>query len=454
MKKVLIANRGEIACRVIRSCRELGIATVAVYSEADSHAMHVALADEAHLIGPPRPRDSYLSIPAIMAAAEQSGADAIHPGYGFLAENAAFAQKVLNAGCAWIGPRPETIVAMGDKERARQLARSAKVPVLPGSGRFASGDLEKIAEAAEVVGYPLLVKAAGGGGGIGMQRVNDPAGLLKAVESTQALAQRAFGDGTVYFERYVTRARHIEIQVFGFGDGRVVHMFERECSIQRRFQKIIEETPAPELDAAMLANMTSAATALAAQERYEGAGTVEFVYDDDAKKFYFLEMNTRIQVEHPVTEMTTGLDLVSLQLRQARGDDLSALRQKTIRRKGHAIECRLYAENPNRKFMPAPGRLEVLKFPAAQRRRRIDTGVRAGDQITPFYDPMIAKIIGGGGNRGAAIARTIKTLELIRIDGLKTNLQFLASVLRHPAFSAGELHTHFVEAHKGDLLGT
>jgi 3-methylcrotonyl-CoA carboxylase alpha subunit len=324
----------------------------------------------------------------------------------------------------------------------------------PDSGRFASGDLEKIAEAAEVVGYPLLVKAAGGGGGIGMQLVNDPTGLVKAVESTQALAQRAFGDGTVYFEHYVTRARHIEIQVFGFGDGRVVHMFERECSVQRRFQKIIEEAPAPGLDAAMLANMTSAAIALAAQERYEGAGTVEFVFDDDAKKFYFLEMNTRIQVEHPVTEMTTGLDLVSLQLRQARGEDLSALTQKTIQRKGHAIECRLYAENPNKNFMPAPGRLEVFQLPAAQGNRRIDTGVRAGDQITQFYDPMIAKIICGGGNRGEAIARTVETLELVRIDGLKTNLQFLTRVLRHPTFSAGELHTHFVEVYKGDLLRT
>ncbi|MBP8297816.1 MAG: acetyl-CoA carboxylase biotin carboxylase subunit [Burkholderiales bacterium] len=454
MKKVLIANRGEIACRVIRSCRELGMLSVAVYSDADSQSMHVALADESCPIGPSPPRDSYLNVAAIMAAVEQSGADAVHPGYGFLAENAEFAQAVLDAGRVWIGPRPETITAMGDKERARNLAQLAGVPILPGSGRFASGNADEIAAAAPTVGYPLLVKAAGGGGGIGMQRVNDPTGLAKAVASTQALAQRAFGDATIYLEHYVTRARHIEIQVFGFGDGRVVHMFERECSIQRRFQKIIEEAPAPGLDAAVLAGMTSAATALAAQQRYAGAGTVEFVFDDDAKKFYFLEMNTRIQVEHPVTEMTTGLDLVSLQLRLAAGADLSALTQEAIRRSGHAIECRLYAENPDKNFMPAPGRLETLEFPAAQPGMRVDTGVRAGDQITPFYDPMIAKLVGYGESRGSAIAATANLLEAIRIDGLKSNLRFLASVLRHPAFVAGALHTHFVEAHKVELLGS
>ena len=285
-----------------------------------------------------------------------------------------------------------------------------------------------------------------------MQRVDDPSKLARAVASTQALAERAFGDSTVYLEHYVTRARHIEIQVFGFGDGRVVHLFERECSIQRRFQKIIEESPAPGIDPTLLDKMAKAATALAARVRYSGAGTVEFVFDDEARSFHFLEMNTRIQVEHPVTEMTTGIDLVALQLRLARGDDLSALTQERIERRGHAIECRLYAENPNKNFMPAPGRLDVLEFPAEGEGRRIDTGVRQGDQITPWYDPMIAKIIGGGASRDAAIERSLELLDSVRIEGLQTNLRFLRQVLRHPSFRAGALHTHFVDAHRDQLL--
>jgi 3-methylcrotonyl-CoA carboxylase alpha subunit len=452
MKKVLIANRGEIACRVIRSCRELAIPTVAVYSEADKDAMHVALADEAHPIGPAPARESYLNMPAILEAARRSGADAVHPGYGFLAESERFAQGVIDAGMTWIGPRPETIAAMGDKDHARQLAHAAGVPVLPGSPRFVQGDTSAIAIAADAVGYPLLVKATAGGGGIGMQRVDEPLQLAKAVASTQALAERAFGDGTVYLERYVPKARHLEIQLFGMGDGRVVHFFERECTIQRRFQKIIEETPAPGVAPDIITAMTRAATALARQACYGGAGTVEFVFDDEAKRFYFLEMNTRIQVEHPVTEMTTGHDLVALQLRWARGDDLSTLTQESIQRCGHAIECRLYAENPSRKFLPAPGVLSVLEFPAARIDCRIDTGVRAGDAITPFYDPMIAKICGSGTDRTRAIANTIEILETTRVEGLTTNLRFLAAVLRDSSFAAGDMDTQFVARHVERLL--
>ncbi|MCG8358457.1 MAG: ATP-grasp domain-containing protein, partial [Kiloniellales bacterium] len=320
MHKVLVANRGEIACRVIRGCRALGLSAVAVHSEADAAALHVELADEAHAIGPPKPQESYLKAETIIETARKAGADAIHPGYGFLAENASFARMVQDAGLIWVGPRPATIEDMGDKERARLLAKSAGVPILPGSPRFPENDLAGLDEAAAEVGFPLLVKASAGGGGIGMRLVEAPEDLQKVVVATQGMAARSFGDGTVFLERYVRKARHIEIQVFGLGDGHAVHLFERECSIQRRFQKIIEETPAPGLPAATRQAMAEAAVALAKQERYRGAGTVEFVVDAESNAFFFLEMNTRIQVEHPVTEMTTGLDLVALQLRLAAGE--------------------------------------------------------------------------------------------------------------------------------------
>ncbi|MGH6961012.1 MAG: biotin carboxylase N-terminal domain-containing protein, partial [Dongiaceae bacterium] len=323
MQKVLVANRGEIACRIMRSCRALGLKTVAAYSEADAKALHVSQADEAQVIGPAPAKQSYLVSDYILAAAKATGADAVHPGYGFLAENSDFAKAVARAGMTWIGPTPESIDDMGDKERARLLARAAGVPVLPGSPRFAPADLSGLEREAEQVGYPLLVKAAAGGGGIGMQRVDDPGRLRGVVESTQGLAARAFGDGTVYLERLIPRARHIEIQIFGFGDGRAVHLFERECSIQRRYQKIVEETPAPGLADDRRQAMAAAAVALAAQERYRGAGTIEFVVDAKSGEFFFLEMNTRIQVEHPVTEMTTGVDLVAEQIRVAEGAPLS-----------------------------------------------------------------------------------------------------------------------------------
>jgi acetyl/propionyl-CoA carboxylase alpha subunit len=452
MQTVLIANRGEIACRVIRSCRALGLRTVAVHSDADAGALHVAEADESHAIGPPPAKQSYLAIDKLVSAAKAAGADAVHPGYGFLAENSDFARAVADAGMIWIGPTPGSIDDMGDKERARLLARAAGVPILPGSARFATGDLAGLDAAAREVGFPLLVKASGGGGGIGMRRVDTPDDLRKTVESTQALAEKSFGDGAIYLERLVAKARHIEIQVFGFGDGRAVHMYERECSVQRRFQKVIEETPSPGLTPGTRAAMASAAVALVKQERYRGAGTIEFVADAESGAFYFLEMNTRIQVEHPVTEMTTGLDLVALQIRLARGDDLSFLSQESIQPKGHSIECRLYAENPAMNFLPSPGPLKRFQLPKAAEGIRIDTGVREGDQITFHYDPMIAKVVSYGSGRDEAIERMLSALGEIQVDGVTTNAAFLRRAIAHPAFRAGDTHTGFVTEHGASLL--
>ncbi|WP_026872894.1 acetyl-CoA carboxylase biotin carboxylase subunit [Inquilinus limosus] len=452
MRKLLIANRGEIACRIIRSAKALGLATVAVHSDADAKALHVALADEAVPIGPPKPAESYLRIDAILEAARTAAADAVHPGYGFLAENEGFARAVAEAGLVWVGPTPESIEAMGDKARARALAESAGVPVLPGSRRFPEGDLEGIEAAADAVGYPLLVKASAGGGGIGMRIVDAPADLRKVAESTQGMAARSFGDGAVFLERYVRNARHVEVQVFGFGDGSAVHLFERECSVQRRFQKIVEESPSPGISAATRARMTAAAVALAEAVRYRGAGTMEFVVDADSEDFFFLEMNTRIQVEHPVTEAVTGLDLVALQLRLAAGEDLS-LRQEDIRQRGHAIECRLYAENPAKMFLPQPGTLARLVLPEGLEGIRVDTGVREGDAVTPFYDPMIAKIIAHGPDRATAIDRMLVALDRVTVEGLVANAPFLARTVGHPAFRAGRTTTSFVDTHKAELIG-
>jgi 3-methylcrotonyl-CoA carboxylase alpha subunit len=451
MKKLLIANRGEIACRVIRSCRALGLKTVAVYSDADAGALHVALADEACHIGPAPAKDSYLLGAKIIEAATRSKADAIHPGYGFLAENEAFAAAVLKAGLKWIGPNARTIADMGDKERARRLAHGAGVPIVPGSGRFIPGDFSGLEEAAAAVGFPLLVKASAGGGGIGMKRVDKVEELRPTVESTQALAAKAFGDGAVYLEKLILQPRHIEIQVFGFGNGRAIHLFERECSVQRRFQKIVEESPAPALTDTVRHAMGDAAAALTAQERYHGAGTVEFIVDQ-AGNFYFLEMNTRIQVEHPVTEMNTGLDLVGLQIRFERGDDLSWLTQESIKPRGHTIECRIYAENPDKNFLPSPGPLTVFEPPREGDGIRLDTGFRQGDKVTFYYDPMIAKLIAHGDDRAAAIEKMLDALAAFRIEGITTNIPFLRRVVGHPAFRTGQVHTGFVELHRNDLM--
>ena len=380
MAKLLIANRGEIARRIIRSCRRLGVATVAVYSEADASAAHVGDADEAFPIGGPRPQDSYLQSGRLIETALRCGATLIHPGYGFLSENAAFARAVGAAGLTWVGPSPDQIELMGDKSRARTTATAAGVPVVPGSRRFPAGDTAGLEEAARDVGFPLLVKAAAGGGGIGMRRVNSPDKLAEMVAATQSMAAKAFGDGAVYLERFIARARHVEIQVFGDGRGGAIHLFERDCSLQRRFQKVIEESPAPGLSASVAERMAATAVGLARSTSYAGAGTVEFIVDATTHDFYFLEMNTRIQVEHPVTEMLTGVDLVGQQIELARGR-LPALDQSALEREGAAIECRLYAENPAKHFFPSPGRLTTFRLPAEQPWLRIDSGAREGDEI-------------------------------------------------------------------------
>jgi acetyl/propionyl-CoA carboxylase alpha subunit len=448
--RLLIANRGEIACRVMRTCRALGIETVAVYSEADSQAAHVSMADHAYAIGASRASESYLRQDTILEAAAKTCAQAVHPGYGFLSENAGFAQAVMDAGLTWVGPRPDSIRDMGDKQRARELAIAAGVPVVPGSERFETGALDGIAESAAQVGYPLLVKAVAGGGGIGMKRVDKPEDLMAVVEASQSMAAKAFGNGAVFLERYIPLARHVEMQVFGFGDGNAVHLYERDCSLQRRYQKIIEESPAPGLPAATRARMAQAAVDLCRATRYEGAGTVEFIVDAASFEFYFLEMNTRIQVEHPVTEMITGRDLVAMQIDLARGS-LPALAQDAITANGHAIECRLYAEDPKRMFMPSPGKLTVFQPPADLPGIRVDSGYREGDEITPFYDPMVAKLIAHGDDRDMARRRAADALRQFAVEGIRNNRDFLIACLEHPAFAAGDVHTGFVESHRKAL---
>lgn len=451
LTKVLVANRGEIALRVFRSCAQLGIETVAIYSEADRDAAHVQAADEAVAIGPAPARDSYLRIDNVLAAARTSGAQAIHPGYGFLSENAEFAERVIAEGLMWIGPRPATIRSMGDKQFARQIAEDAGVPVVPGSRRFEPGDEAGLVEAAETVGYPLLVKAAGGGGGIGMRRVDGPDKLAEIVAATQSMAAKSFGNAAVFLERFVPKARHIEIQVFGFGNGEAVHLFERDCSLQRRYQKVIEESPAPHLPEPVRQAMAKAAVDLCRTTRYEGAGTVEFIVDARSFEFFFLEMNTRIQVEHPVTEMVTGVDLVAWQMEQVRGR-LAPMLQADIASTGHAIECRLYAENPAKMFMPSPGPLTRFVLPSAGEHLRIDSGYREGDAVTPFYDPMLAKIVVWGSDREAARRAAIDAMGQVEVEGIRTNRDFLLACLADPSFAAGDVYTGFIEAEKTRLV--
>ena len=450
-KKILIANRGEIARRVMRSCKSLSIGAVAVYSEADADLPHVHDADEAVAIGPASPRESYLSVPTILDAAKQTGADAIHPGYGFLSENADFAQQVEAAGMTWIGPSPQSIRDMGDKHKAREIAIAAGVPVVPGSGSLTDMDDDAIVAEAEIVGYPLLVKAAGGGGGIGMRQVDKPEDVVKTVEATRSMAGKSFGNDTVFFERFIPRARHIEIQVFGFGDGNAVHVFERDCSLQRRFQKVIEESPAPLLPEDVRQKMADAALALCRQTKYSGAGTVEFIVDAETFEFFFLEMNTRIQVEHPVTEMVTGTDLVAMQIEHAAGE-LTAMEQSSIKLNGAAIECRLYAEDPKKKFFPSPGTLNVFRIPEGLENVRIDTGYKEGDAVTPYYDPMVAKVIVWGEDRDAARALAVEVLGKIEVDGIRTNKDFLIACLQHKPFAAGDVFTGYIDANLAELL--
>jgi 3-methylcrotonyl-CoA carboxylase alpha subunit len=441
---VLIANRGEIACRVIAACRSLGWRSMAVFAEGDETALHVQLADESVPLPGATARQTYANPAALLAAARTAGANFVHPGYGFLSENGAFARDVVAAGLIWVGADPATIDEMGDKGRARALAAAAGVPVLPGSPRLMPGDTVEPAWV-ERVGYPLLVKASGGGGGMGMRVVAQPADLLAALKAVQTQAARLFDDPAVLVERYVQNARHIEIQVFGFGDGRAVHLFERDCSIQRRFQKIIEETAAPNLPEATRRAMCAAALSLACSRRYAGAGTVEFLYDRDDDRFYFLEMNTRIQVEHPVTEMATGVDLVQLQLRLAAGDDLAELQQDLIVTGRHAIEFRLCAEDPAKAFRPSPGVLTALTLPKPEAGIRVDTGFREGDLVSPYYDSLIAKIICSGDTRADALARARGALARVHVEGPVTNIDLLRKICDNPVFVAGAQTTAFLQ---------
>jgi 3-methylcrotonyl-CoA carboxylase alpha subunit len=445
--KILIANRGEIACRVIRTARRMGIATVAVYSDADAGALHVAMADEARRTGAAPARESYLNIAAIIDAAGQSGAEAIHPGYGFLSENAEFAEACAAAGLVFIGPPAAAIRAMGSKAAAKALMQAHGVPVVPGY----HGDEQepgRLLEEAERIGFPVMIKASAGGGGRGMRIVAEAGAFARALDGAKREAQGAFGDDRVLLERYLDRPRHIEVQVFGDMHGNIVHLYERDCSIQRRHQKVVEEAPAPGLDAKRREAIGAAAVAAAAAVGYVGAGTVEFIVEAGA--FYFMEMNTRLQVEHPVTEAVSGTDLVEWQLRVAAGEKFTR-GQSQIGLRGHAIEVRLYAENPERGFLPATGILHGLRFPDGVG-VRVDTGVRQGDAVTPFYDPMIAKIIAWGKDRATARRRLARALGDTAVLGVATNLGFLARVVADPDFAAGKLDTGFIERRREALL--
>ncbi len=454
--KILIANRGEIACRVIKTARALGIGTVAVYSDADADARHVAEADEAFRLGPAPVAESYLKGDFIIEVARRAGAEAIHPGYGFLSENAGFAEACEKAGLIFIGPPASAIRAMGLKDAAKALMEEAGVPVVPGY-HGAGQDPNLLAAEAERIGYPVLIKAVAGGGGKGMRRVDAPDAFFSALESAQREGQNAFGDPRVLIEKYVTHPRHVEIQVFADGQGGAVYLFERDCSLQRRHQKVIEEAPAPGMPEEVRRAMGEAAVKAALAIGYRGAGTVEFIADGSQglrqDGFWFMEMNTRLQVEHPVTEMITGQDLVAWQIRVADGAPLP-LRQEELTIDGHAFEARIYAEDPAKGFLPAVGQLTRLSMPADQVGVRVDSGIREGDSISPFYDPMIAKLIVHGTNRREALARLAHALDRVEIDGCTTNVAFLAALARHKGFAAGEVDTGLIERDLESLLGT
>src|SRR5438874_4198575 len=446
-KKILIANRGEIACRIIRTARRMGIATVAVYSEADAEALHVREADEAVLIGPPPSADSYLRIDRIVEACGSTGAEAVHPGYGFLSERAEFATALAKAGIVFIGPPPEAIAAMGDKIESKRLAQAAGVSTVPGHLDVIPGAEHAIPIAREI-GYPVMIKASAGGGGKGMRIADNDAELRDGFSGAQHEAKSSFGDERVFIEKYIEQPRHIEIQVMGDAHGNIVHLGERECSIQRRHQKVIEEAPSPFLDAETRAAMGAQAVALARAVGYRSAGTIEFIVDRQ-RNFYFLEMNTRLQDEHPVTELVTGLDLVELMIRIAAGEKLP-FRQKDVKLDGWAVESRVYAEDPFRNFLPSTGRLVKYREPKAGPDVRVDTGVYEGGEISMFYDPMIAKLCSYGKTRNAAIDRMRRALDEFYVRGVSHNVPFLAALMAHPRFRAGKLTTNFIaEEFKG-----
>ncbi len=439
--KILIANRGEIALRVIRACRELDIPTVAVYSTADQDSLHVRFADEAVCIGPPLSTQSYLKYQSILAAAEITDADAIHPGYGFLAENAEFAEMCLDSGVAWIGPAPGAIRAMGDKSNAKDLMRNAGVPVTPGSDG-PIGSVDEAKKIAEKVGYPVILKASAGGGGRGMRMVTEPGGLAKAYDAARAEAGSAFGNPELYLEKFIVNPRHVEIQIMGDSHGNVVHLGERDCSIQRRHQKLIEESPSPAVTPELRKAFGDAATKGAAAVDYVGAGTMEFLLDASGS-FYFMEMNTRIQVEHPVTEAVTGRDLVAEQIRTCAGEKLR-WKQKDIQFRGHSIEFRINAEDPDHNFRPGPGMITDLNIPGGLG-VRVDTHIYAGYRIPPFYDSLIAKLIVHGEDRAEAIARGRRTLEEFVVEGVPTTIPFHLKILGTEEFQSGQVSTSFLE---------
>jgi acetyl-CoA carboxylase, biotin carboxylase subunit len=442
IRKLLIANRGEIAVRVIRACREMGIETVAVFSEADREALHVQLADEAYCIGPTSSKDSYLNVTNLISVATLTGSDAIHPGYGFLAENADFAELCRECNIKFVGPTPEAITKMGTKDIARETMREAGVPIVPGS----TGIIENIEEAIDlsnIIGYPVIIKATAGGGGKGIRVAKNEEELIKGINITQQEAATAFGNPGVYLEKYIEDFRHVEIQVLGDSYGNVIHLGERDCSIQRRLQKLLEETPSPALDEEMREVMGAAAVKAAKAVDYSGAGTVEFIYDYRDRKFYFMEMNTRIQVEHPVTEMVTGIDLIKEQIRVASGEML-LLSQEDVTFNGWAIECRINAENPEKNFMPSPGKIKMY-LPPGGLGVRIDSAVYPGYSIPPFYDSMIAKVITYGSTRKEAISRMKRALGEFVIEGIHTTIPFHLKLLEHEQFVEGQFNTKFLE---------
>ena len=443
IKKLLIANRGEIAVRVMRTCRERGIATVAVFSDPDRSALHVRYADEAVHIGPPQPRDSYLRMDKIIEAARRTGADAIHPGYGFLAENADFARACTQAGLVFIGPKPEIIEKMGDKASARAAAEEAGVPVVPGSDGVVH-TVEEAERIAESLGYPVLIKASGGGGGIGMALVKKPAKLARAFQSCQDRGASSFGNADVYMEKYIESPRHIEVQILGDQHGHLVHLFERECTLQRRHQKVVEEAPSSFVSQqeGMRERLCTAAVALAKQVNYQNAGTIEFIADQNGS-FYFIEMNTRLQVEHPVTEMITNTDIITWQLKIASGEALT-LEQSAIEATGHAIECRLYAEDPSNRFFPKPGEIETFEYPSDDD-IRVDAAFTAPSTVTPYYDPMIAKMSVFADNRASAIARMTALLSSTHIAPLTTNRDFLLEVMKASDYEQNQVDTTWLE---------
>jgi acetyl-CoA carboxylase biotin carboxylase subunit len=440
-KKILIANRGEIAVRVVRACHEMGIAAIVVYSDVDRAALHVRKADEAYPIGAAAASESYLNIAKILDVAKRSGADAIHPGYGFLSENAKFAQACADAGVKFIGPTAAAMEAMGSKTRARQAMEKAGVPLVPGTSRGVES-LEQAQQIAAKIGYPVMLKAAAGGGGKGMRLVHAPEELKSSLDAARSEAERSFGDSEVYIEKAILNPRHIEMQVLADEHGNTVYLGERECSLQRRHQKVLEEAPSPIVDAVMRRRMGEAAVRVARAAAYTNAGTVEFLVDEQ-KNFYFLEMNTRLQVEHPVTELVTGLDLVHLQIRIAAGEKLP-FAQDDVRIRGHAMECRIYAEDPDNNYFPSPGKITLLLSPSGPG-IRIDSGMYEGWTVPLDYDPLLAKLVGYGTDRGQAISRLMRALDEYFVGGIKTNIPLFRRILRDPDFQAAKLDTGFLD---------